>query len=106
MITKDFKIKIAGNNWQVKFVDKIQTEDGTITFGQTIYGDNIVFVSTKRPNGKPYSSDEIQRTLLHELTHVFLSEGQYNQCSNDEPLVEWLARCMQELFNKYKDKIT
>lgn len=39
-------------------------------------------------------------TFLHELMHVILSTGQYNNCNNDEPLVEWLARCIYSLKNQ------
>lgn len=38
-------------------------------------------------------------TLLHELIHAILDEGQYSNASNDEPMVEWLARCLKSLMD-------
>jgi hypothetical protein len=104
METKDFKFTIANDNWLVKYVDNLEDGEGNVLFGQTLYGDNIIRIATHRPNGKRYSDKEIQRTLLHELVHVIFAEGQYLGSCNDEPLVEWVARCLQDLL-KFKDKI-
>lgn len=38
-------------------------------------------------------------TLIHELIHAILDEGQYGNASNDEPMVEWLARCLKSLMD-------
>lgn len=40
---------------------------------------------------------EAKITLIHELIHAILDEGQYHGSSADEPMVEWLARCLKSL---------
>ena len=44
--------------------------------------------------------NEILITLYHEIIHAILLTGQYINSSNDEPLVEWLARCILSLKNQ------
>lgn len=46
------------------------------------------------------SIEEQRLTLLHELFHAILKEGQYLSCADDEPLVEWLARSINEAIKK------
>lgn len=36
-------------------------------------------------------------SFLHEIVHAILNEGQYSGSSDDEPLVEWLAKCLKHL---------
>ena len=38
--------------------------------------------------------------MLHELTHSILDTGGYNNSSSDEPLVEWIARCLNSLLKQ------
>jgi len=45
------------------------------------------------------SKSETKITLLHELLHAILDEGQYFAQSEDEPMVEWLARCLKSLMD-------
>ena len=45
------------------------------------------------------SKDDMKLTLLHELIHAVLDEGQYGNVSADEPMVEWLARCIKSLLD-------
>ena len=54
---------------------------------------------TNREGGR-VPKQEIEIALLHELFHAILTEGQYLQSSDDEPLVEWLARCTKHLLNQ------
>lgn len=49
--------------------------------------------------GKPVPEKELEITLLHELFHAILDEGQYLNNSMDEPLIEWLARCTKHLID-------
>ena len=42
---------------------------------------------------------EAKITLLHELIHAILDEGQYHNSSENEPMVEWLARCLKSLMD-------
>jgi hypothetical protein len=34
---------------------------------------------------------------MHEIVHAILDEGQYGEISSNEPLVEWLAKCLIQL---------
>lgn len=49
--------------------------------------------------GNSMSRGEAKITLLHELLHAILDEGQYSAQSEDEPMVEWLARCLKFLMD-------
>ena len=51
-------------------------------------------------DGVKISDDEKRLTLLHELMHVIFIEGAYNSCTNDEPLVEWCAKCLNSLIKQ------
>lgn len=42
----------------------------------------------------------MELSLLHELFHAVLAEGQYLSSTSDEPLVEWLARCTKHLIDQ------
>jgi hypothetical protein len=38
------------------------------------------------------------------MTHAIFGEGCYTASNNDEPLVEWTARCLQDIL-KVADKL-
>ena len=57
-------------------------------------------VASKVSNGKDVQENEILITLYHEIIHAILLTGQYMRSSADEPLVEWLARCILSLKNQ------
>ena len=43
------------------------------------------------------NNDSLQETYYHEILHSILNEGQYNEESDNEPLVEWMAKCLLQL---------
>lgn len=94
----DKKFTIFGTTYKLRFVDSINPDDKeTFTWGDTDGRIHTIRIATKDINGKAINEDEIDITVLHELYHAILNEGQYRSCSEDEPLVEWLARCTHSL---------
>lgn len=89
---KDRKFRFMDSVWTIKFVDRI-TEDETsgTTFGLCDPDRRTITIGLKDIDGKPYKKEQIMHTLRHELMHMVLFEGQYNDCYIDEPLVEWLS---------------
>lgn len=66
-------------------------------FGRTNAIDKHIYIATKNDNNKKLSNVEIKTTLYHELIHAILSEGAYGKESDNEPLVEWIAKCLVQL---------
>ena len=98
---KNRTIRIFTSKYKLQFVDKIEAENQEdFAFGNCNSARSIIKVSTKGPDGKPLSDDIIKQSLLHELIHAILNEGQYLAYSDDEPLVEWLAKCIKHLIDQ------
>ena len=98
------KIDIFGSKYTIKIVDKIEDEDGYY-LGTTYHNKRIIELARYTNNVK-ISNNEIIETLLHEINHAILATGQYFNSNDDEPLVEWIARCYYSiLFNQkiFKD---
>ena len=70
-------------------------------FGETESPSRVITISTKKPDGSKLSKDEIELTVLHEIVHSIFQTGQYMSCDNDEPLVEWTARCLKTLKKQH-----
>lgn len=101
---KDRTIKIFNTKYRIKFVDSIANKEDSYTFGICKSHLFTIEIITKDANNKPLSKDIIRNSLVHELVHAILTEGQYLDYNNDEPLVEWLAKCIcslidQKIFN-------
>lgn len=88
---KDRTIDIFGSKWKLKFVDKIDLEDGSNPDGITDANKRLIAVSTNQ------SDNEVMITLLHELIHAILDTGQYLNSSQNEPMVEFVARSLYSL---------
>ena len=69
-------------------------------YGRVDTSSKEIQVSIKLSNGKDVQENEILITLYHEIIHAILLTGQYMKSSEDEPLVEWLARCILSLKNQ------
>ena len=96
MVEKRFNI--FGTKYKIRFVDTIDSEDdGRFIWGDTDSRTHVIRVATKGVDGKAIPDDEISITAYHELMHAIFSEGQYKSCNDDEPLVEWCARCLHSL---------
>ena len=88
---KDSTIDIFGSKWKLKFVDKIDLEDDSNPDGITDANKRLIAVSTNQ------SDNEVMITLLHELIHAVLDTGQYLDSSQNEPMVEFVARSLYSL---------
>lgn len=88
---KDRTIDIFGSKWKLKFVDKIDLEDDLNPDGITDVNKRLIAVSTNQ------SDNEVMITLLHELIHAILDTGQYLNSSQNEPMVEFVARSLYSL---------
>ena len=102
---KDFNFKIFNSTWKVSFIDNFnnETKEGELRFGDSNHELNLIRVATKTKEGQPLSEKEIYLTLLHEIMHAICGTGQYNDYSNDEPFIEWLANCIYSI--KEQDKL-
>ena len=104
---EDFYFKIFNSMWTVSFVDKIPLEEFEenegLLFGRTYSENNKILIATKNSKGTILPETTIKLTVLHEIMHAILIAGQYNSCSDDEPLVEWLANCIYSI--KEQDKL-
>ena len=95
---KDKIIDILGTEYTVKYVDKIpMPNEHTYRFGQENSANHTIEIATKFYNGSPISKEELDKNLIHECIHAILDEGQFFEESDNEPLVEWLARCIYSL---------
>lgn len=98
---KNKKFNLFGTEWQIRFEDRVLDPiDGHELFGQTYRGANNVIVIAKTIEGRKVNGKEIKLTLLHEIMHAIFSTGQYLASNEDEPLVEWCARCIYSLLDK------
>lgn len=98
METKDRQIKIGNSRWKVKYKDVLSSEDKEIFyFGLSDFIHKEIKLSTKLPDNKIMDKDTLQETYYHEIIHSILNEGQYKEVSKDEPLVEWIAKCLLQL---------
>jgi hypothetical protein len=106
MNTKNFKFNLMGDEWQVEFVDVLEDTDNKdeLIYGRCFFDSQTIMIAKKSANGKEFSNRVLQRTLLHEMTHAIFGEGCYTASNNDEPLVEWTARCLQDIL-KVADKL-
>lgn len=101
MKLKDKEFEIFGSKYRLEYVDEIETEkEGSFVTGRTNSATNVIYISRYDADGKPVDPSEHKITLLHELIHAILDEGQYLSSSGDEPLVEWLARCINSLLKQ------
>ena len=60
----------------------------------------VLIFCDRDKDGNIIPKEELQLTFLHELMHAILGTGQYNVYSQDEPHVEWLARCIYSLLQQ------
>jgi hypothetical protein len=97
MELKNKSFNIFGSKYRIKFVDNVLNEEGDWTYGKIDTYSKEIQVSIKLSNGKDMQENEILITLYHEIIHAILSAGQYINSCNDEPLVEWLAKCILSL---------
>ena len=106
MEIKDKTFRIFDEIWKIKFVEGLKypnddaDSDTRYTFGITDSVKHIIKINTINEEGKPHTKEVLQHTLAHELVHAFLDSGQYIQSSQDEPMVEWLGRCVISIIKQ------
>lgn len=99
MKTKSYNL--FGTIWEIHFVDQVLNEKKDWVWGETIFSERRINISTKNTNGDKIPKNEIDLTILHEIVHTIFQSGQYSVCNNDEPLVEWTARCIKTLKDQH-----
>ena len=99
---KNKTFKFFGETWSIKFVDQAPLADGQ---GEGAFNGGVIsptkrtiWISTKWPNGKPIEKGTVSNAVRHELVHLIFLNGQYIDCYNDEPLVEWTAKAVGQLI--------
>lgn len=100
MDMKNKTINIFGSKYKIKYIDKVYDEEGNWIYGKVDTSNKEILISTLLHNDKPVQREEVEISLYHEIYHAILITGQYMQCSKDEPLVEWLARCTYLLIKQ------
>ena len=95
---KDRKFNFFGDVWSIKYVDHAPLiegqEEGTFNGGVLSPLKRTIYISTKWPDGKPISEETVKNSLRHELAHLIFLSGQYLNCYEDEPLVEWVTKSL------------
>lgn len=100
---KNRTVNVFGVKYTLKYVKKIQQEQkDCYIVGVCNSSKNLIEIATHDIDGKPIKEDYIKTTVLHELIHAILNEGQYSNASSDEPLVELLAKCLFNIIFKQK----
>lgn len=94
---KNREIDIFGSKYSLEYVDKIEAEDGMFIEGVCQSSAGKIQIVKKDFNNKEIDNRNHTRVLFHELMHAILNEGQYFGSSADEPMVEWMARCLTSL---------
>lgn len=97
MEVKNFKI--FGEPWKIKWVECITNPENPDMwrFGETDTGNHLIRISTKTIKGDTIKPRSQEVTKMHELLHAILDEGQFLEESVNEPLVEWMAKCLVSL---------
>ena len=106
---KEKKINLLGTEYTIRIVDKIgndkellgnANDEDKFIEGECNSAERVLSVATRKINGDFLSEFDFRKNLWHELVHAFLSEGQYLDSNQDEPLVEWLARCIASAISQ------
>lgn len=108
-----FTLDLFGTTWEVFLVDEITKEmseevDPTYCVGVTNSRHKQIYIKSNKEGNAVTRPQEIQLTLLHELMHLVAGEGCYSNINDDEPAIEWFAKCLRyfvnnEVFDKIKN---
>lgn len=97
---KEKKFDLFGSKIVIKETDKVLIKDRGIEAYGGYNADTNEILLAKTVNEHVVTDDEKKITLLHELFHCIFDKGRYNENNDDEPLVEWCARCMNSLIKQ------
>lgn len=97
----DVTFDIFGTEYIIKIVDTLDdsANEDEVIYGTTTDSNKLIKVA-KNVQDVVQPEKEMYKTLLHEVIHAVLNTGQYNSCSVDEPLVEWISRCIYSLLKQ------
>ena len=104
---KEKSYNLFGSTWRIWFVDEVVGENDRWLFGETESPSRVITISTKKPDGSKLSKDEIEPGASVEVKIKLSLDAfgyysvQYMSCDNDEPLVEWTARCLKALKEQH-----
>lgn len=102
---KEKGYNLFGSTWIIQFADEVVDENDKWLFGETESPSRVMAIGTEKPDGSKLSEDGIELAVLHEMVHSIVHSifqtGQYMGCDNDEPLVEWTARCLKVLKKQH-----
>ena len=93
------KFKVFGEPWKIQWTKCIVCPNNPEMwrFGETNNATHTIRISQESVEGIPVPERTQELTKMHELVHVILDEGQYLEESQNEPLVEWIAKCLVSL---------
>lgn len=98
MKLKNTTFKIFDEEYRLLYVDAIESEnEDTFYWGIADSSIKEIRIATKDKEGNQIKDNQIKNSLYHELLHAIFSEGCYIDCNNNEPLVEWTAKCLTSL---------
>jgi Zn-dependent peptidase ImmA (M78 family) len=96
-------IDLFGSKYTIEFKEKIIVDNSDeMLYGMCDFSNNKVYIATKNNKDEDIPIEEIHLTIIHEIVHAILTTGKYNNASADEPLVEWIARCLYSLHKQIK----
>lgn len=100
-VRKEYKLAkhfdLFGKEYTLDYVDSIKSEkDNEVTYGITCHPEGTIHIAKNIRNLKR-SKKDLEITKLHEIMHAIFDAGSYNRENDDEPLVEWCARCLYSL---------
>lgn len=98
-VYEDFDFDLFGDTFYVHFQDQVfSKEDHNYwVFGHSNYANLEIDLSTKRQDGMPLLPQQIKQTFIHEVVHMLLESGQFYDESYNEALVEWIAKCINQM---------
>lgn len=100
----DRVIDIFGTKYDLTFKDSVDCpnlRDGEVADGWCNSVNRYICVGTKQMNGENVPDYDVEKNMWHELIHAILNEGQYISLSDNEALVEWLARCIVSINKQF-----
>lgn len=89
------KVKIKGENYNIKLVSKIDSDDVNRVVGQCKKVDKKILLT--KDDDMRYTAE----TIIHELMHAFLYECGLVKESSDEEMVDWFERQFIDIFDTF-----
>lgn len=90
------KIDILGTVFTIKIVDEIKEGD-SYRYGETDSRNYTITIARSAYDYK-FPNSQMEITFLHELMHAICGTGCYFNANDDEPFIEWTARCLYKLI--------